>query len=71
VFRPKNYYQISKVDQQNKQEQMVAEVETLREAERVVEKHVQNMKPSERQVTYRVSQLLTRDSDHFKAPAKK
>ena len=39
--RPRNYYQISKVGQQRKQEQMVAEVEGLREAEKLVEKHLQ------------------------------
>ena len=61
--RPRNYYQISKVDQQRKQEQMVAEVEGLREAENLVEKHLQNMKSSEKkEITYRVSKLLARDS---------
>lgn len=61
--RRRNYYQISKVDQQRKKEQMVAEVEGLREAEKLVEKHLQNMKSSEKkEVTYRVSKLLTRDS---------
>jgi hypothetical protein len=63
VPRTRNYYQISKVDQQRKQEQMVAEVEGLREAEKLVEKHLQNMKSSEKkEITYRVSKLLTRDS---------
>jgi hypothetical protein len=63
VPRRRNYYQISKVDQQRKKEQMVAEVEGLREAEKLVEKHLQNMKSSEKkEVTYRVSKLLTRDS---------
>ena len=62
VPRPRNYYQISKVDQQRKQEQMVAEVEGLREAEKLVEKHLQNMKSSEKkEITFRVSKLLTRD----------
>jgi hypothetical protein len=42
---------------------MVAEVEGLREAEKLVEKHLQNMKSSEKkEITYRVSTLLTRDS---------
>ena len=41
MVRPRNYYQISKVDQQRKQEQMVAEVEGRREAENLVEKHLQ------------------------------
>jgi hypothetical protein len=45
-----------------KQEQMVAEVEGRREAEKLVEKHLQNMKSSEKQITYHVSKLLTRDS---------
>ena len=62
VPRPRNYYQISKVDQQRKQEQMVAEVEGRREAENLVAKHLQNMKSSEKkEITYRVSKLLTRD----------
>ena len=46
--RPRNYYQIFKVDRQRNQEQMVAEVEGLREAEKLVEKHLQNMKTSEK-----------------------
>jgi len=63
VPHPRNYYQISKVDQRRKQEQMVAEVEGLREAENLVEKHLQNMKSSEKkEITYRVSKLLARDS---------
>ena len=63
MVRPRNYYQISKVDQQRKQEQMVAEVEGRREAENLVEKHLQNMKSSEKkEITFRVSKLLTRDS---------
>jgi hypothetical protein len=61
VPHPRNYYQISKVDQQRKQEQMVAEVERLREAEKLVEKHLQNMKSSEKkEITFRVSKLITR-----------
>jgi hypothetical protein len=62
VARPRNYYQISKVDQRCKQEQMVAEVEGLREAQKLVEKHLQNMKSSEKEITYRVSKLLTRET---------
>ena len=42
---------------------MVAEVEGLREAENLVEKHLQNLRSSEKEeITYRVSKLLTRDS---------
>ena len=62
VPRPRNYYQIFKVDRQRNQEQMVAEVEGLREAEKLVEKHLQNMKTSEKKITYRVSNFRTRDS---------
>jgi hypothetical protein len=42
---------------------MVAEVEGLREAEKLIEKHLQKMKSSEKkEVTYRLSKFLTRDS---------
>ena len=60
---PRNYYQIYRVDHKRNLEQMVAEVEGLREAENLVEKHLQNMKSSEKkEITYRVSKLLARDS---------
>ena len=60
----RNYYQIYRVDHKRNQEQMVAEVEGLREAETLVEKHLQNMKSSEKkEITYRVSKLLTRDAN--------
>ena len=45
---PRNYYQIYKVDHKRNQEQMVAEVEGLREAEKLVEKYLRNMTGSER-----------------------
>jgi hypothetical protein len=44
---PRNYYQISRVDHKRNQEQMVAEVEGLHEAERLVEKYLRNMSASE------------------------
>jgi len=49
MFRPlRNYYQIYRVDYKRSQEQMVAEVEGLREAEKLVEKYLRNMTGSER-----------------------
>ncbi len=44
---PRNYYQIYRVDHQRNQEQMVAEAEGLHEAEKLVEKYLRNMTPSE------------------------
>ncbi len=43
---PRNYYQIYKVDHKRNQEQMVAEVEGLHEAEKLVEKYLRNMTAS-------------------------
>jgi hypothetical protein len=40
---PRNYYQIYRVDHKRNQEQMVAEVEALHEAEKLVEKYLRNM----------------------------
>jgi len=40
---PRNYYQIYRVDHQRNQEQMVAEVEGLHEADRLTEKYLRNM----------------------------
>jgi hypothetical protein len=45
---PRNYYQIYRVDHRRNQEQMVAEVEGLREAEKLVENYLRNMSASER-----------------------
>ena len=45
---PRNYYQIYRVDHKRNQEQMVAEVEGLHEAEKLVEKYLRNMSASER-----------------------
>ena len=39
----RNYYQIYRVDHKRNQEQMVAEVEGLHEAEKLVEKYLRNM----------------------------
>ena len=44
---PRNYYQIYRVDHKRNQEQMVAEVEGLHEAEKLVEKYLRNMTSSE------------------------
>jgi len=44
---PQNYYQIYRVDHKRNQEQMVAEVEGLHEAEKLVEKYLRNMTASE------------------------
>ncbi len=45
---PRNYYQIYRVDHKRNQEQMVAEVEGLHEAEKLVEKYLRDMSASER-----------------------
>src|SRR5260370_21451061 len=45
---PRNYYQIYRVDHKRNQEQMVAEVEGLHEAEKLVEKYLRNMSASEK-----------------------
>ena len=44
---PRNYYQIYRVDHKRNREQMVAEVEGLHEAEKLVEKYLRNMTMSE------------------------
>jgi len=44
---PRNYYQIYRVDHKRNQEQMVAEVDGLHEAEKLVEKCLRNMTASE------------------------
>ncbi len=44
---PRNYYQIYRVDHKRNQEQMVAEVEGLHEAEKLVEKYLRSMTASE------------------------
>jgi hypothetical protein len=45
---PRNYFQIYRVNHKRNQEQMVAEVEGLHEAEKLVEKYLRNMSASER-----------------------
>jgi hypothetical protein len=45
---PRNYYQIYRVDHKRNQEQMVAEVEGLRETEELVEKYLRTMSASEK-----------------------
>ena len=44
---PRNFYQIYRVDHKRNQERMVAEIEGLREAEKLVEKYLRNMTASE------------------------
>ena len=44
---PRNYYQIYRVDHKRNQEKMVAEVEGLHEAEKLVEKYLRHMTASE------------------------
>jgi len=45
---PRNYYQIYRVDHKRNQEKMVAEVEGLYEAEKLVEKFLRSMTASEK-----------------------
>jgi hypothetical protein len=45
---PRSYYQIYRVDHKRNQEQMVAEVEGLHEAEKLVENYPRNMSASEK-----------------------
>ena len=45
---PQHYYQIYRVDHKRSQEQMVAEVEGLHEAEKRVEQYLRNMSASEK-----------------------
>jgi hypothetical protein len=55
----RSYYQIYRVDHKGTQEQMVAEVEGLQEAERLVEQYLRNINSSEKdEVSYRVSKML-------------
>jgi hypothetical protein len=46
-YLSRKYYQIYRVDHKRNQEQMVAEVEGLQQAEKLVEKHLRNMTVSE------------------------
>jgi len=49
MYRPsRNYYQIYRVDHKRNQEQMIAEVEGLHEAEKRVEQYLRNMTASEK-----------------------
>jgi len=59
---PQNYYQIYRVDHKRNQEQMVAEVEGLHEAEKLVEKYLRNMTASEikDEISYYRSTLSSR-----------
>jgi len=63
MHRPRrNYYQIYRVDHKRNQEQMVAEVEGLHEAEKLVEKYLRNMTASEMkdEISYYRSTLSSR-----------
>ena len=58
----RNYYQIYRVDHKRNLEQMVAEVEGMHEAEKLVEKYLRNMTASEVQeeISYYRSTLSSR-----------
>ena len=58
----RNYYQIYRVDHKRNLEQMVAEVEGLHEAEKLVEKYLRNMTASEvkEEISYYRSTLSSR-----------
>jgi len=43
----RNYYQIYRVDHKRNQERMVAEIEGLHEAEKLVEQYLRNLTASE------------------------
>ena len=64
---PRNYYQIYRVDHKRNQEQMVAEVEGLHEAEKVVEKYLRHLTPSDikDEISYYRSTLSSRVSKMF------
>ena len=59
---PRNYYQIYRVDHKRNQEQMVAEIEGLQEAEKQVEQYLRNMTASETkdEISYYRSTLSSR-----------
>ena len=59
---PEITIKICKVDHQRNQEQMVAEVERLNVAEKLVEKYLRNMKSSEKkdEISYRVTKTTWR-----------
>ena len=58
----RNYYQIYRVDHKRNLEQMVAEVEGLHEADKLVEKYLRNMTASEvkEEISYYRSTLSSR-----------
>jgi len=59
---PRNYYQIYWVDHKRNLEQMVAEVDGLNEAEKLVEKYLRNMTASEKrdEISYYRSTVSSR-----------
>jgi hypothetical protein len=64
---PRKYYQIYRVDHKRNQEQMVAEIEGLHEAEKLVEKYLRNMTASEvkEEISYYRSTLSSSVSKMF------
>ena len=58
----RNYYQVYRVDHKRNQERMVAEIEGLQEAEKLVEKYLRNMTASEikDEISYYRSTLSSR-----------
>ena len=58
----RNYYQVYRVDHKRNLEQMVAEVEGLHEAEKLVEKYLRNLTASEikDEISYYRSTLSSR-----------
>ena len=58
----RNYYQVYRVDNKRNLEQMVAEVEGLHEAEKLVEKYLRNLTASEikDEISYYRSTLSSR-----------
>jgi len=59
---PRNYYQVYRVDHKRDRERMVAEVEGLHEAEKLVEKYLRNMTASEKrdEISYYRSTVSSR-----------
>jgi hypothetical protein len=58
----RNYYQVYRVDHKRNQERMVAEIEGLQEAEKLVEQYLRNMTASETkdEISYYRSTLSSR-----------
>jgi hypothetical protein len=64
--RSRSYYQIYRVDHKRNQEQMIAEVEGMHEAEKLIEKYLRNMNSAEKnEISYRVSKMLRGPADQL------